>query len=183
MPLVVSGIAVLAQSGVEFAPERSLLLVAIACGIVGLAIAAALATRATTPTTPPAASSTGLTEPPALVDHLLGDGTVSTMALPATVVHLADRGHLELARPITASTRVVAGISTGDDLLDYERDLLERLDGRSDLTVAHLSWYRGRRSDPTPPFLRHRRPPRGTPPGSSPPPDSRWPGGWPSSRP
>jgi hypothetical protein len=58
-------------------------------------------------------------------------------------VHLADRGHLELARPITASTRVLADASTGDELLDYERDLLERLDGRRDLTVAHLSWNEG----------------------------------------
>ena len=143
MPIVASGIAVLAQSGVEFAPERSLLLVAIACGIVGLAIAAALATRATTPTTPPAASPTELTEPPALVDHLLGDGMVSTMALPATVVHLADRGHLELDRPITTSTRVVVNASTAGGLLDYERDLLGRLGRRNDLTVAHLSWNEG----------------------------------------
>ena len=136
----VSGIAMLAQTGVEFAPERSLLLVAIAFGLLGLAVAAALATRATTPTTPPAASSTELTEPPALVDHLLGDGVVSTMALPATVVDLADRGHLQLDRPVTSATSVATTAAPGHDLLDYERDLVARLDTRTDLTVADLSW-------------------------------------------
>lgn len=136
----VSGIAMLAQTGVEFAPERSLLLVAIAFGLLGLAVAAALATRATTPTTPAAASSTELTEPPALVDQLLGDGMVSTMALPATVVDLADRGHLQMDRPVTSATSVVTTAAPGDDLLDYEQDLIARLGRRTDLTVADLSW-------------------------------------------
>ena len=135
-----TGVALLAQTGAEFAPDRSALLVAITFGLIGLAIAAVLATQATTPTTPPAVSSTPLTEPPALVDHLLGDGMVSTMALPATVVDLADRGHLTLDRPITPSTLVIAHAGdSADDLLDFERDLLGRLD-RRDLTVADLSW-------------------------------------------
>jgi len=136
-------ITVLAQSGVEFAPERSLLVIAIACGLLGLAIAAGLATRAATPTTSPASSPGDLTESPALVDHLLGDGMVSTMALPATVIDLADRGHVTLDQPITASTPIrTDGDRRSDDrdLLGYELNVLERLGATDQLTMADLSW-------------------------------------------
>ena len=62
------------------------------------------------------------------------------MALPATAVDLAERGHLTLDRPITPGTRIIAEPSDRNDLLDYEQDLLTRCRAREDLTVAHLSW-------------------------------------------
>jgi hypothetical protein len=76
-----------------------------------------------------------------LVDHLLGDGMISTMALPATVIDLADRGHVTLDQPITASSRIGPGTGgADDDLLDYERALLARLDRADDVTMTDLSW-------------------------------------------
>lgn len=146
------GVAVLAQSSAEFAPDRTLLLVAIACGLLGVAIAAGLATRAGTPTTAPASAPGDLTEAPALVDHLLGDGMISTMALPATMIDLADRGHVTLDQPIRPSGRIGPGPGgTHDDLLDYERALLARLGTADEPAVADLSW-----TDTTGPDRLHR---------------------------
>ena len=77
---------------------------------------------------------------------------ISTMALPATVIDLADRGHVTLDQPIRPSSRIGPGPGgADDDLLDHERSLLSWLDPAGDLTVADLSW-----TDATGPDRLHR---------------------------